>query len=219
MDRSSGVLSCDRLPCIAELRCRAQALAMLDAIVCPDWELRYYSYNAAWGSGAQMASQRNGQGDEWFLLLDSAGAAIKGLNHESPVARGDAFPEAIQRTVPARFAAFLSEDAFSMTEASFCYWRGTDDERWSKVDHPNPQLSGVDDGSAAALALLVGTSADYQQWAQDYFDVEVPTIAVDAIYARAPLDAALVRSVMSNAEREQVTSDAQEIGYPIAVGY
>lgn len=32
-----------------------QALAMLDAIVCPDWEGRYYSFNVSWGEAEAMA--------------------------------------------------------------------------------------------------------------------------------------------------------------------
>lgn len=35
------------LPDIATLRQRAKALAMLDAIVSPEWEYRYFSYNAS----------------------------------------------------------------------------------------------------------------------------------------------------------------------------
>lgn len=54
----------DDLPDIANLKRRTKALAMLEAIVCPEWEYRYYSYNSRWSSGEEMASMRNGQGDE-----------------------------------------------------------------------------------------------------------------------------------------------------------
>lgn len=61
-------MSPDLLPSIAELRRIAQSLAVLDAILCPDWEYRYYSFNSRWGFGDEMASMRNGSGDEWFPL-------------------------------------------------------------------------------------------------------------------------------------------------------
>jgi hypothetical protein len=91
------------LPGIADLRRRAKALAMLDAIICPEWEYRYYSYNSRWSHGEEMASMRNSQGDEWFILFDSVGTAIKGLDHESVIARGVAFPAAIRSSVPPAF--------------------------------------------------------------------------------------------------------------------
>ncbi len=36
-----------QLPGIQGLRTLSQALALLDAILSPDWELRYYSFNAS----------------------------------------------------------------------------------------------------------------------------------------------------------------------------
>ncbi len=75
-------MSPEPLPSIAEIRCITQSLAMLDAILCPEWEYRYYSFNSAWGPSEEMASMRNGSGDDWFLLLDATGAALKGFAHE-----------------------------------------------------------------------------------------------------------------------------------------
>ena len=88
------------LPSIANLRRRSQALAMLDAIVCPDWEGRYYSYNAGWSEGEEMGSMRNGSGDDWFILFSDCGAAIKGLDHETSIARDKVFAVEVQKNVP-----------------------------------------------------------------------------------------------------------------------
>ena len=52
------------LPEIDSLKRLSQSLAMLDAILEPDWELRYYSFNSHWGEGEMMASMRDGSGDE-----------------------------------------------------------------------------------------------------------------------------------------------------------
>lgn len=62
------------LPDIEDLRKLTQSLAMLDAIMSPEWEYRYYSFNSKWGEGEMMASMRNGSGDEYFILFDSHGA-------------------------------------------------------------------------------------------------------------------------------------------------
>ncbi len=51
------------LSTIERLRKLSQALATLDAILCPEWQYRYYSFNAQWDVGEMMASMRNGSGD------------------------------------------------------------------------------------------------------------------------------------------------------------
>jgi hypothetical protein len=38
---------------------------MLDAIMSPDWEYRYYFFDSKWGLSEMMASMRNGQGDDF----------------------------------------------------------------------------------------------------------------------------------------------------------
>jgi hypothetical protein len=48
------------LPSISELRRLTQSLAMLDAIICPEWNSRYYSFNCNWSAGEAMASMRKG---------------------------------------------------------------------------------------------------------------------------------------------------------------
>jgi hypothetical protein len=51
--------------------------------VCPDWQYRYFSFDSRWGAGEQMASMRNGQGDQYFALFNRAGCWLKGFDHES----------------------------------------------------------------------------------------------------------------------------------------
>ena len=57
-------MSPDLLPSIQEVRRIAQSLAMLDAILSPEWDDRYHSFNSAWGLNEEMASMRNGSGDD-----------------------------------------------------------------------------------------------------------------------------------------------------------
>ncbi|MGW4895655.1 hypothetical protein ACWEQL_25835 [Kitasatospora sp. NPDC004240] len=45
-----------RLPDIATLRDRCRALAVLDAVLSPDWEGRYHTFDSRWGEGEEMAS-------------------------------------------------------------------------------------------------------------------------------------------------------------------
>jgi hypothetical protein len=68
---------------------------MLDAILEPEWEYRYYSFNSRWSPGEMMASMRDGSGDGYFILFDKHGAAIKGFAHESIMSLWNAEPEVI----------------------------------------------------------------------------------------------------------------------------
>ncbi|MGA7805455.1 hypothetical protein [Bradyrhizobium sp.] len=72
-----------QLPDVFSLKRLLQSVAILDAVICPEWPHRYYSFNANWATGEMMGSMRNGQGDEFFALFNSHGAFIKGFDHES----------------------------------------------------------------------------------------------------------------------------------------
>lgn len=110
------------LPVISELKLRAKALAMLEAIIAPDWEDRCYSYNKNWCAGEEMASMRNGSGDDWFILFGEFGAAIKGLDHESKISGNSILSKEVELQLPKSFSTFYKEPAFGMDWLSFCYW-------------------------------------------------------------------------------------------------
>jgi len=195
------------LPSVPDLRRVAQSLAMLDAILCPEWEYRYYSFNRSWGPGEEMASMRNGCGDDWFLLLDHAGAAIKGFSHE--LADGPTLSQNIQTQVPADFSSFLNEPAFSMQHATFCYWRKAGESSWAKVDG-----GPADDGADEMLALLVSGPARYKEWAEDYFEVPVALEMVTALFAHQPLTDSMILALNPQADIDSTYGQAEEIGYP-----
>lgn len=202
------------LPDIATLRRRSQALAMLDAIVCPDWEYRYYSFNASWGDAESMGSMRNGSGDAWFILFGVFGAAIKGLAHEASIAGDEVLAGQVQRQVPQSFTPFFKEAAFSMDELSYCYWRSSQDASWQRVVHPDPVYALLDDGSAAHLALLVEPATLYKDFAMWYYECDVPLASVESIYHHRPLTESLVASLSPGVSLDQALEAAADIGYP-----
>jgi hypothetical protein len=204
------------LPNLVAIRQRAKALAMIDAIVCSDWESRYYSFNASWGVGEEMASMRNGSGDDWFLLFGAFGAGIKGLAHETTLAKDKTLLTEVRRQVPASFASFLNEPAFNWDWMSYCFWRSPQDQNWSRVQHHAPQLAQAEDGSEEYLSLLTEPPAAYVDFAKWYYEVELPVAAVEAVYNGAPLTPLLVSSLNATQTLEDVLSDATEIGYLIS---
>lgn len=201
-------MSPDLLPSIPEIRRIAQSLAMLDAILSPEWDYRYFSFNRGWGTGQEMASMRNGSGDDWFLLFDVNGAALKGFAHE--VACDTQFAQEIQRQVPTDFSAFLSEPAFSMQDATFCYWRRASEPSWSKVTS-----ALAEDGSRDLLAFLIRGPAGYREWAEDYFEVPVNLKSVSTVFAHQPLTESIVRTLNPGCDLKFAHEQADEIGYPL----
>ncbi len=189
---------------------------MLEAIFSPEWASRYYSFNARWSVDAAMASMRNGSGDEWFLLFAPWGAALKGLAHETVLARDPTFPECIRRTLPASFGSFLYEPAFCLDQVSFCFWREPSDAAWSMVPSAAGGLSSPDkDGSAELLAILDGNPQTYQTWAEDYYERAIPLAGVRAIYEHQPLDRNLLKLLSPELAFVDLATDLTEIGYPV----
>jgi hypothetical protein len=189
---------------------------MLEAIVCPEWPDRYYSYNRKWGPGEEMSSMRNGSGDDWFLLFGQFGAGIKGLAHESQVAGDSELLLAARTSLPTNFQSFLAEPAFSWDWMSFCYWRSQSDESWNRVVHPDPGKAEVDDGSEEFLALLHEPARAYVEFAEWYYEVSIPEDSVETLYLCKPLTDSLVKSLNPELSLKDIASDATEIGYPLS---
>lgn len=204
----------DKLPDIETLRQITQSIAMLDAIISPEWEYRYYSYNSKWGQNQQMASMRNGCGDDWFLLFDAHGAALKGCAHEYSLAGDAAFSAQIKKIVPSAFSSFLYEPAFNMENASFCLWRGCSDPGWSVVTPANGRITPQEDGSADLMGIFDGIPETYRDFAVDYYEREIALGPVQAIYGHQVLNKDLVSNLNSKRVFSEVMKDAFEIGYP-----
>ena len=203
----------EALPDISILRRLTRSLAMLDAIMSPEWESRYYSFDSHWGAGEHMASMRNGQGDDWFALFTGAGVVVIGLDHEAPMFRpGDPWPGVID-ALPADLAPAVDEPAFDARNCSFCIWRRSDGARW---EHGPVQFPHGDDpdGSAQLLGMLDGRRESYGAFAADYYEVELPLDAVAAVYAHQPLTPALLAQLNADASIDMLREDVAEIGYP-----
>jgi hypothetical protein len=205
------------LPDLCAIRQRAMALAMLDAIICPEIEYRYFSFEPAWRAGEQLAAMRNGDGDEWFLHLGPAGAAIKGLAHALPRDGQRALAREVRRQLPTGFASFLDEPAFSMHAVGFCYWRGVDDRLWRRVGHPYAEMADENDGSADFLSILLAPASCYQEYASDYFECDAPLASIEHIYAHLPLSAAVVHSLNPQLGMAEAQAAAAALGYPLAM--
>ena len=192
------------------------ALAMLDAILSPDWEYRYYSFNSRWGTGEKMASMRNGSGDHWFALIAPYGVALHGLSHEAPTFQPGSPRDEVFGDLPSEFhGSFLNEAAFDTANSTFCIWRRTADRLWSCG--VTPSTAGDDpDGSRNLLTILDGKPKQYVEFAADYFERNIQVADVSAIYQHQPLTAELVHRLNAEVSVESLSSESDEIGYPVS---
>ena len=202
-----------QLPDVSSLKRLLQSVAMLDAIICPEWEYRYYSFNANWATGEMMGSMRNGQGDDFFALFNCHGVFIKGFDHESRVASLGLPSEQFYRGLPHQFAACCSEPAFSPELVTFCMWRLSEQPAWSRAQITLP-ASDDSDGSAHLLAILDCSPETYVRWATEYYEAEVSPQAVVAVYEHRVLTEEIVASLNPDCSLTSLREDVAEIGYP-----
>jgi hypothetical protein len=190
---------------------------MLDAILSPEWQYRYYSFNWRWSEGEQMGSMRDGCGDDFFALFNYAGCFFKGFAHEAPMSPYGRRPKkvwpGVLDSVPAEFAACLQEPAFTIEDTTFCIWRRYSDRAWQRgaIEFP----AGADpDGSESLLSTLDGGPATYKAWAEDNYERTLPLAAVRQVYAHKPLTTKLIQWLNPDVTLEDLAADVQEIGYP-----
>lgn len=194
---------------------------MLDAILCPDWEYRYHSFNSMWAEGEAMGSMRNGSGDHYFILFSQAGAIVKGFDHESEAweqTLDAGYPPAgLYEGMPKELAGFLTEPAFTIDETTFCLWRRQSDPAWQTGPVPHSERDDPD-GSAGLLRLLGRDPEAYRVWAEDYFELTVSGWAVDQIFRHQPISEPIVTALNPRLSLNDLVQDATEIGYPTTAG-
>ncbi|WP_436777173.1 hypothetical protein [Yinghuangia sp. YIM S09857] len=210
-----------QLPAIAVVRDRSRALAMLDAIMSPDWESRYYSFDSRWAPGEELASMRNGSGDDYSIVFSAAGAFARGYDHESPMSRTSRPWRGLVDAVPEDLVTQVTEPAFCDADgtlrATVCFWRESPDSAWHCGDVVPPAGAGPEaDGAAWLFALLVdGRPEAYREFAEDYYETEIDLDAVRHVFALRPLTQDLVTRLNSEVSLEDLADDQAEIGYPV----
>jgi hypothetical protein len=213
--RSPGAL-CE--PAVLLRRC--VSLAVLDAILAPEWVDRYYSFDGKWGQRDRMASMRDGCGDELFIAFGGEGVFIKGFAHEAPMAphaggRAGTLWPGMYEGVPSRLHRFLDEPALSRDDVTFCLWWDVAHPCW-RVGVREFALGRDPDGSAEMLAIYDGRPETYVEWASEYYETDVPFDAVAAIYDQARLTDELLDALNPEARLDAVLEESE--GWPYGRG-
>ncbi|GII32435.1 hypothetical protein [Planotetraspora mira] len=212
------------LPAIPVLRDLCRSMAVLEAVLSPEWESRYHSFDAGWGPGEEMASMRNGSGDEYSIVFLAEGAYIRGFDHEavmSPYGNDGPWPGVLD-SVPDVFRPCVEEPAFcdeGMPVVTACLWREAGEGRWRVGEIEYPDGESDPDGSTHLFALLVDPSPEaFQRFAEDYYEVPVSLDAVRHVYALRPLTQEVVTALNADLKLEDLAEDLVASRYPSAAG-
>ena len=200
----------DQLPPPKRLRELSIANAVLDAIIMPEWELRYFSHNSRWDEGEEMASLRNGSGSHHYMLFSTSGAFIKGFDVDSSL---NTSPVGwATREVPTAMRSCLGEPAFEMGDLTYCTWWRDEREKW---EHGMPREERLLDEPLGYLDLLLDDPAKYANWASEYYEQAVPTASVRWVQAGKPLAEEIVASLNPGVSIDDIREELDEIGYPL----
>jgi hypothetical protein len=208
------------LPDVQRLRLVFQSMALLDAIIEPEWLYRYYSFESKVPPDGSIAigSMRNRTGDELQAVFGEAGCLIRGFATDCPMAPQNRNPPTVWPgvldEVPSEFAECMASLGFDRwRDDTLCLWRGHSDDGWRHGNIAFPE--GPDpDGSAALLTPYDGRPETYHLWAEQYyqprqFDIE----AIRFVYESRPLTEKVVRALNPERVPVDLIEELRYIGY------
>jgi hypothetical protein len=213
------------LPGIEDARRWSQSLAVLDAIVSRYG--RYFSFDSQFGSGQAQAWMENGLGDEYSITFGEYGALALGFAHESEMSPFGQHPPALWPglltglpPVLAKVARQFVHTIDSAPLVTVALWRLAGDEQWrhGPVEYPpgwEHRYNGDPDGSGWLFEQLDGRPGTYLEYAQRYFERELPADAVTAIFEHLPVTAELVHALNPERVLGGLADDLKQIGYPV----
>jgi hypothetical protein len=208
------------LPAPDELERRCQAMAVLEAILCPEPRWRYFAFNAAFAPGERVARANSATGDGWLFWFAPQGVVIRGFDHESPVSPWGRDPVApwpgLFDGLPEKLRHGPRLEVDGVESVTFCLWWDLDDLGWRSGVVAQPDAEYADpDGSEWLLAELDGPAA-YQIHAQEFHERGVPLDAITQLYRHEPLTEQMIRAVDPNADTVVALATAMAVGYPVA---
>lgn len=197
---SDSIRSIDELPSIESLKHVAQGLALLDAIIMPQWEHRYFSFNCNWdGAGNEMmASMKDGSGAEYFIHFTNKGVAGKVLSES-------ALPNAFEwlAAMPDKFRDFKEEPAFSNGNASLFFWRAVDQASWCASP------DGLEE--YPLLGFLAGGLAAYKDFAESYYEKNIDSDIAEKIFKTLTVTADDLFLLNPDISFDELEEDCKEI--------
>ncbi|KIA99978.1 hypothetical protein OA93_04005 [Flavobacterium sp. KMS] len=186
-----------------------KAISVLDAIICQEWEYRYYSYNSKWGEGEEFFEMRDESGDLMNILFLENHCVINGFAHEyQHNEKSD-----LTKNLPEIYNDFIFGEPVASFGTTFCLWTN-ETENWEVGT-----IEDYNDNSAELLTIFDGNPQTYIDWASEYFDESyketgIPLKTVTEIYQGKILTKEMVLSIVDEIEDwELLEEDLKEINY------
>jgi hypothetical protein len=197
---SNLIKNINDLPSIEKVRKTAQGLALLDAVIMPQWEYRYFSFNCNWdGKGEEMmASMKNGEGAEYFIHFTCEGAVGKVLD-ENPLLN----PQEHLDDVPEKFRAFKDEPAFSNNNASLFFWREANQSSWQASPDKLKRFP--------LLGFLQEGALTYKEFAENYYEKKIDINIIEKVLESLTVTTEQLAVLNSEVGFDDLDDDFQEI--------
>jgi hypothetical protein len=188
------------LPDIHVLKKRSQGLALLDAIIMPEWENRFFSFNGNWNSqaGEMMASMRNGAGAEYFLQFSNDGVIGKVFDgtRQKDISSNS-------KEIPSCFSSFLNEAAFDIGHATYFFFRQNTDREWTALPKNLNQFS--------CLQYLSEGAVCYHKWAENYYGRRIDFQTLEDVYTSLSVTQQQLSKLNIELKLEELDEDIAEI--------
>jgi len=228
------------LPNPNALRELCKSISALEAIICQDWENRFYSFRKDWSTTEEVCEMRNGLGDQMLILFSNYGCCINGFAHES-VMNGwqnvrferkksfltrllgiDQEPSTkleqkivvgVLEGLPEVFNDFIYGEPVRSIGTTFCIWQTEADNEWKTGNLKRP-TDTCEDGSDNLLVLLDGDPLTFKRWAEEYYDCTINKALITKIFSGEAITRDMVISLNPEiTDYDQLKSDLEEIGY------
>lgn len=190
-----------------------KAIAAMELIM---WEeeddYRYYSYNSHWDDGEEVFEMNNGEGQRMLVLFSAHGCVISGIDSEHGYAEGKHRSiENLTDGLPDVFHEFIYGEPVKSLGTTFCIW-SLDNGAWTvgKIDD-------YDDGSEEMLALFDGNPQKYVEFAEEYYEKEIPVEMVSNIYEGTTITKEMVLALNDEFESwDALREGLEDIKYPFS---
>lgn len=198
--------SIDELPIVDEVIKVSQSLAILDAILMPEWEFRYFSFNKSWDSNQYMASLRDGEGSHYYILFEISdeliGCTGKVYCKDSKISNDNHFSKIKELN---DFEYFLGEVAFENDKSSLYFYFNHSDNKWEIAT----QIQGI-----PFLRVFKDKEEAYLPWAEQYYERNIHQNTVKQIFDFKPLNEIMLSELNPDLTFQDILEDIEEIGYP-----
>lgn len=193
------------LPNKKSLQNICKAIAVLDAIICQEWEYRYYLYNSKWAEDEEYFGMRDGSGDLMDILFLENHCVISGFAHEFQHNQKNH----LTTNLPEIYNQFIFDEPVATNGTTFCLW--TNETKSWEVG----EIKDFNDNSEDLLAVFDGNPQTYIDWASEYFEeTGIPLKTVTEIYQGKTLTKEMVLSIVDDIEDwELLEEDLKEINY------